>query len=375
MCKIDGRKVAVLRRSQKMSQEDLAKKSGLSRSSIGNYETGKFNASDEALDMIAQALGVEPKELDKDFIQLGKAVIEGKNDSHHIHNTDKRYLTPQETQEILDKLRSYSDSVSLEEAKRALTKANQSTVGNKVYAVVAIKGLNIPVWQRNTDKEKCLEISQKYDENKYDPIKVYAFNEKLYVADGAHRLIAYIMRGEEYILVELMDIETEIEAAHTFLLQSLGRRRMSQNDMWRAAIKAGLVQYETLRKIAIKNKIQIKADLKTIKNPVGIINAVSGKMLRIAHSDPDVLEKVFALIKTLGWNASDTSPYKTYILCTLKNMYANFSERENELEKLMMENCMGVTYFEEKVATVNTQTRLYDVLMEDISKNAEKKTA
>ena len=145
--------------------------------------------------------------------------------------------------------------------------------------------------------------------------------------------------------------------------------------MWRAAIKAGLVQYETLRKIAIKNKIQIKADLKTIKNPVGTINAVSGKMLRIAHSDPDVLEKVFALIKTLGWNASDTSPYKTYILCTLKNMYANFSERENELEKLMMENCMGATYFEEKVATVNTQTRLYDVLMEDISKNAEKKTA
>ena len=276
---------------------------------------------------------------------------------------------------MLDKLRSYSDSVSLEEAKRALTKANQSTVGNKVYAVVAIKGLNIPVWQRNTDKEKCLEISQRYDENKYDPIKVYAFNGKLYVADGAHRLVAYIMRGEEYILVEIMDIETEIEAAHTFLLQSLGRRKMSQNDMWRAAIKAGLVQYETLRKIAIKNKIQIKADLRVIKNPVGIINSVSGKMLRIAHSDPEVLEKVFDLIKTLGWNASDVSPYKTYIMCTLRNMYANFSERENELEKLMMENCMGATYFEEKVATVNTQSRLYDILMEDISKNVEKKTA
>ena len=74
MCRIDGRKLTVLRKSQKMSQEDLAKKSGLSRSAIGNYETERFNASDEALDMIAQALGVESKELDKDFIQLGKGI-------------------------------------------------------------------------------------------------------------------------------------------------------------------------------------------------------------------------------------------------------------------------------------------------------------
>ena len=59
----------------------------------------------------------------------------------------------------------------------------------------------------------------------------------------------------------------------------------------------------------------------------------------------------------------------------MRNMYANFSERENELEQLMMESCMGASYFEQKVATVNTQARLYDILMEDISKSAEKKTA
>ena len=88
----------------------------------------------------------------------------------------------------------------------------------------------MPEWQRDTDREKCLEISERYDENKYDPIKVYLFKGKLYVADGAHRLIAYLMMGVDYILVEIMNITTEEQAAETFLLQSFGRRRMSQND-------------------------------------------------------------------------------------------------------------------------------------------------
>ena len=272
MCRIDGKKVTYLREIKKMTREDLARKTGLNKSTISNYENGRYNASEDSLRSIAIALGVDPKEIDKDFVQMGRDILEGRREEFHIDKTDRRYLTPTETQKLIDELRNGNEDIATEEAKRAMIKQNQQTVGNKVYATVAIKGLNIPTWQRNTDKEKCLEISQKYDENKYDPIKVYVFNGKLYVADGAHRLVAYILRGEEYILVEMMDIKTEQDAAETFLLQSLGRRRMTQNDMWRAAIKAGLVQYKALRNIAISSHIQIKADQQTVKNPVGVIN-------------------------------------------------------------------------------------------------------
>lgn len=375
MCRIDGKKVTYLREIKKMTREDLARKTGLNKSTISNYENGRYNASEDSLRSIAIALGVDPKEIDKDFVQMGRDILEGRREEFHIDKTDRRYLTPTETQKLIDELRNGNEDIATEEAKRAMIKQNQQTVGNKVYATVAIKGLNIPTWQRNTDKEKCLEISQKYDENKYDPIKVYVFNGKLYVADGAHRLVAYILRGEEYILVEMMDIKTEQDAAETFLLQSLGRRRMTQNDMWRAAIKAGLVQYKALRNIAISSHIQIKADQQTVKNPVGVINAVSSKMLRIAHKDPETLQKIFNLIKNLGWNASDVSPYKTHIVCTLGKLYANFQGNEGELENLMMVKCNGATYFDGKVATTTTQARLYDVLMEDLNKNADQKTA
>ena len=172
-----------------------------------------------------------------------------------------RYMTPIETQEMIEKLRSNNSDIVEKEAKRAMTKANQSTVGNKTYAVVEVKALNVPEWQRDTDREKCLEISERYDENKYDPIKVYLFKGKLYVADGAHRLIAYLMMGVDYILVEIMNITTEEQAAETFLLQSFGRRRMSQNDKWRAAIKAGLPQFCQLRRIAMRHNIQIRMRL------------------------------------------------------------------------------------------------------------------
>lgn len=191
MCKINGKKVVELRTAKKMTQKELAKKAGLSPWSICQVETGKTNANDESLAKIANALGVNPNEIDLDAKRLANDVMEGRSNYLHMKTSIGRYMTPIETQEMIEKLRSNNSDIVEKEAKRAMTKANQSTVGNKTYAVVEVKALNVPEWQRDTDREKCLEISERYDENKYDPIKVYLFKGKLYVADGAHRLIAY----------------------------------------------------------------------------------------------------------------------------------------------------------------------------------------
>lgn len=375
MCKINGKKVVELRTAKKMTQKELAKKAGMSPWSICQVETGKSNANDESLAKIANALGVNPNEIDLDAKRLANDVMEGRSNYLHMKTSIGRYMTPIETQEMIEKLRSNNSDIVEKEAKRAMTKANQSTVGNKTYAVVEAKALNVPEWQRDTDREKCLEISERYDENKYDPIKVYLFKGKLYVADGAHRLIAYLMMGVDYILVEIMNITTEEQAAETFLLQSFGRRRMSQNDKWRAAIKAGLPQFCQLRRIAMRHNIQIRMDLYKLKNPVGVITAVSNQILRMANSNPELLEREFELIAALGWNASELSPYKTYILFALKSLYANYEGREEELETKLMIHCCGASYYESKVATTSNKVRLVEVLTEDMAKVSSQRTA
>ena len=240
-----------------------------------------------------------------------------------------------------------------------------------MYAVVKVCAINIPTWQRDTDRVKVTEIAEHYDENKYDPIKCYVFNGKLYVADGAHRLIAYTMMGTQYILIELLNIESEKKAAETFLTQSLGRKAMSQNDMWRAAIEVGLTQYKMLRTICISHNVQIKADLMTLDNPVGVLNQVSRTLLRIAHRKPEKMNRIFDLISSLNWNgARYSSPYRTNVISALEKLYARYEGNERDFERLMKMHCKGAAYYEAKVATTNTLGRLFDVLVEDIERES-----
>ena len=58
-----GVRVREARRSQKMSQEDLANRVGLTRTSITNVEAGRQKLPLHTLFAIAEALGMEAKEL------------------------------------------------------------------------------------------------------------------------------------------------------------------------------------------------------------------------------------------------------------------------------------------------------------------------
>lgn len=369
---INGKKITVMRATKNISRQELANKSGVSLTTISNYETGKTkNADPNILRSIATALDTTP-ELFEDTSKLAANVMEGRDESiHKRFDKENRYMTPFETQKFVKNMRNGDTSIAESEAKRAMNPANQRSLGNKTYAVVSAVAINIPKWQRDTDREKCTSLAESYDENKYDPIKVYILNGKMFVADGAHRLVSYLLRKEDYILVEILTCKTDEEAATTFLTQSISRRRLSQNDMWRAAIQVGLEQYKALRSICMECKIQIKADLYKISNPVGVMNTVSGSILRFAKVDPVLLKRVLQMIGKLNWNVCEASPYKTYIIQTLRGLYATYSGRENELENLLMITCKGASYYEEKICTTMTQSRLNDTIMADLEKMQE----
>lgn len=53
-----------IRKAQNMTQEDLAKKSGISRVTIGNFENGKIKVTtNQTMEKIAKALGKKINEV------------------------------------------------------------------------------------------------------------------------------------------------------------------------------------------------------------------------------------------------------------------------------------------------------------------------
>lgn len=60
-----GTKIAQLRTQQKLSQEDLAEKSGVDRSYLSEIENGHKNPSAMTIIKIIRALGVSPNDIFK----------------------------------------------------------------------------------------------------------------------------------------------------------------------------------------------------------------------------------------------------------------------------------------------------------------------
>ena len=62
---VDGAKLRRLRTERALSQEDLERMTGITASTISNLERGKRSAQHRTLRRLAEALGVEPRELIK----------------------------------------------------------------------------------------------------------------------------------------------------------------------------------------------------------------------------------------------------------------------------------------------------------------------
>ena len=62
---VDGAKLRHIRRVQALSLRDLTRRSGVAFDTISKLETGKRRAQPRTIRKLAEALGVEPKELMK----------------------------------------------------------------------------------------------------------------------------------------------------------------------------------------------------------------------------------------------------------------------------------------------------------------------
>jgi transcriptional regulator with XRE-family HTH domain len=62
---VDGARLRWLRREQALSQRDLSRMTGIAFDTISRLETGKQRAQPRTIRKLADALGIEPRELMK----------------------------------------------------------------------------------------------------------------------------------------------------------------------------------------------------------------------------------------------------------------------------------------------------------------------
>lgn len=369
MCKINGKKLGEIRKNAGMSQRELAKQLGVSPSAISHYEKGDTNPSDETLEKICVLLkitkdDVEIKNLGYSFLdQISKTANNARNRKGFVH-----YLNPEETEEWITSKRKLSDEEEKTEIKNALR--NSFGIGNKKYVLIDPVLIHVPNWQRTTDMAKTEEIAVNFDEDKFDPIKVYINEERFNVADGAHRLVSVIKRNinkndKVKILAEVLSCN-EYEAINTFLGQQSGRKPMTVSDTYRAAIKANITDYLTFKEIFESYNIQITAEMETLSNPVGIIKPSAGA-LRLANRNKTELKIALDLINDLHWNGStEKNAYTLRTIRTLIKLCATFGTTKTEQK--LLNRCKGATYYESKVFPVKSNAELYDLLAEEINK-------
>ena len=361
MCKINGKKLVELRTVAGISQSQLAKKTGVSPSSINKYEKGVTNPSDEVVNKICLVLNIKKDDIEihdvgYNFLSRASKTVEKIRKKKGF----VRYSTPEETEKYINNTRTLSKDEERELIKTELSSA--FGIGSKKYILADPKWIHIPEWQRDTDMAKATEIAENFNDEKYDPVKAYLYDGLLYVADGAHRIIAFIIDKKLKILVEVLGCN-EHEAILTFLDQQSGRKSMTINDMYRAGVKANIKEYLHFKELFENYNIQITAEKNKLDNPIGEIKP-SSTILRMVENDREMLEKTINLIQKLEWSGSSKNAFILRNFSVLKRMYANFGE---DVEEKLLKHCKGATFYESKVLPIKSNAELYDMLSESIS--------
>lgn len=363
MCKINGKKLAEIRVEKGISQNKLANEIGKSSSLIGKYESNLINPSDETVGKICMFLNINKKEIE--VPDIGYDFLAG--ESKIVAKTRKskspiKTMTPKMAEDLISTSRTFDETREIEEVKVAVN--NCFGINPKRYILIDPTLIHIPLWQRNIDMTKVMEITENFNDIKFDPVKVYVSNGKLKVADGSHRLVSFVLRKAIKIQAEILNCN-EHEAILAFLEQSSARKAMSIPDMYRAAVKANVPEYIEFKNFFESYNIQISVEDKKLKNPIGKITP-SRLALRYVVRDTEILDKTVNLIKRLEWcGSTNKNVFTNRIFAVFKKLYANYGD---SIEEKLMKNCFGVVYFEGKVSAIKSNAELYDMLSAEIKK-------
>lgn len=372
MCKLNGNKIRQFRIEKGMSQKELAKIVGVTPGAINKYESGKVGADEKNLKSLCEALGASEDDIKAN---VNYSFLDGRSkiiDNLRSKKDFKGKYTPEETENWIADHRTGSEE-KIEGKLKSIVK-NAMGFGNKKYCLLNPEYIHCPDWQRTTDMTRVMEIAENYDENKFDPIKIYIKNGKAYCADGMHRVIAAIIRNinlpddeKIMILVEVLDC-SERDARETFLYQEAGRKHMSIDDMYRAAIDNEDPIYLEFRDTFTKDfGIQISADKEKIENPVGEEISVTRGLLRMSHRKNETLREILDALIKLNWTGSVKRVFLQRNFSAMMKLFAVYG-KDTVYTALENQGCNKAEYYEKHVYNKTTVAEVFDELSSVVNK-------
>ena len=295
----------------------------------------------------------------------------------------KNYLTAKQVEGVLQTCREKQDYFG--KVEREVTRAvvatgkRNSNIPGKVIVCINPYQVHIPTWQRSLSISAATEIGRNYDPNKWELPKVLYLegSGKLVCVDGMHRIYGAFLAKIDAVPVELLLNVTEKEAINLFLAQT-NRRKMSPADTYKAGLKAKREDCVNLKEIASRYRVAVKGDDETVKNPVGVLTAVSDGM-KLAKNQPSLLDRILETITDLNWASGKYSSkaYSAKVIRSLKALYSKYSGSETLVDEALLSTVKGSEYFATNLALLG-QEKLFDTLVEavetelgNVSKRAE----
>ena len=292
----------------------------------------------------------------------------------------KNYLTAKQVEGILQTVREKQDYIG--KIERELTRAmvatgkRNSTIPGKVLVCVAPHQIHIPAWQRSLSISAAAEIGRNYDPNKWELPKVLYLegSGKLVCVDGMHRIYGAFLAKIDAVPVELLLNVTEKEAINLFLAQT-NRRKMSPADTYKAGLKAKREDCIRLKEITARYHVAVKGDEDTVKNPVGVLTAVSDGM-KLAKNYPVLLDRILETITDLNWASGKYSSkaYSAKVIRSLKALYSKYSGSEALVDEALLSAVKGSEYFATHLALLG-QEKLFDTLVETVETELDKQSS
>lgn len=230
--------------------------------------------------------------------------------------------------------------------------------------------IHIPEWQRKCEIARAKSIGDGFIKHKWDLPKVIYWNGRLWCVDGMHRIYGSFLAKFDRITVDLITDITMKEAISIFLDQTTDRKKMTLVDMWGAALEAEVPEYVELKRICDENKVCVFGTEFDEDRHFGTFTSLRDG-LKMAQTNPELLNDILAITTKLKWNGDKFTIGKAYgarAFRSLRKLFTYFSGNRVELERVLLENCSGASFWNENLES-RTQAQMFDLLSNIIYKN------
>lgn len=238
---------------------------------------------------------------------------------------------------------------------------------NVRYELLQVKSLFLdPKYQREVSKPHVKALTTSFDERLLGTIVVSFRDDKYYILDGQHRVMACKSSGVTSVMAVVLDHLTMEEEAELFDEYNRKRKGLTRIESFKAQLAAGNDTAEAINKIAAKHGVKVTGGKED-----NTITAIAICMRLFDEYGPEHFDRTVGLIKKTwgGQSPSLAGHFLTGVAAFLKvyGSDGNYSEAKfiKQLGKvdsnvIMREMKADVSTDVTKIKALNTMIRHYN---------------